>query len=1348
MTDTTPKPQRRWARYLLGFFLLLVVLAGGLAWYMRTESFRTMVRSRLIQELERITGGHVELGAFHIVPFRRRVEALDLTIHGREAANEIPFAHADRITAQFSLTVLLNLQIGFRSVELERPVIHIIEYADRTTNAPDPRRSNPSVQTPVEQLFALRISRLQVRRGEILVNNQRMPLDFVANDVDVSMQYLFFHRYYEGEVVLGKVDTTLPGLRPLAWTAHTQFQLSREHLNLKTLSVVSGRSSLDFRGALTDFKQPALSGEYHIKLDGPEWGAITRRPELSGGSATLEGKGEWSAASFSSQGVLAIRELDWKQDGLNLRDAALNAKFDLTPQRIRLAEIKARVAGGEASGDADWMNWQNSLSAAPRNTKMSALAVQRGLVRLKVEGFSVLNVLQALDSKALPLSPLRLNGTARGTAEVSWIGTYHNTETKLNLALTPPPHPAAHQLPVNAQIEATYRAAHDELQVDRLELSTPGTQVHAKGTLSSSLSLNFTVASTNLTELGPEIAALQPGGSFPITLHGRAGFEGSATGKPSAPEIVGHLDAQDFDLLLPGTARRPEQVLQGNSVTANLQISPTALVVKNAIWNHQDTEVQFSGNAGLRHYLVRQDDAYSAHLDARNADVAEILALAGYSIPITGKANLTATLGGTLSEPYGDGILLLTQGGAYGQTVSALSSAVHLANHEFQFDTLQLSSRAAHISGGGAYNFQTDGFRFDLSGTDFDLAQVLPLQKSPVAVTGTADFRAKGSGTIAAPIIEAHLMLRDLTLDNEKAGAFVFDVNTHGADAQITGHSQFEKSELEITGSIHLRDEFPADLKLRFGELDVDSLLRVYLSQRVTGHALVAGEVTVQGPLRRPRDLHVLASLDHVHASLENVEVENAGPLEVAMQDEVATIRQFHLKGNDTDFSAHGNVRLAEPGEVDVHLDGQVSLKLLEAYDPALTTAGLVQLAVGVSGTLHDPVLQGTLKVERGSVFYGDLPSGLSDIQGSLRFDRTFLKVETLTARTGGGMVNITGSAINTRGQFVLDFTLTQRDVRLRYPPGVSSTSDADLRLSGTNLAPLISGDVTVNKLSITPGFDFSAYGNRLRVVSPPSPEALSSRVRLDVHILTAPELRAEMALAKLSGDADLHLRGILARPAVLGRVDILEGDIYFNSRKYKLERGDVLFSNPVHIEPVLDLQATTRVGDYDITLNLNGSLDKPNGLQLNYRSEPPLADDDIIALLALGRTREESQALSGSSTTSAFSGEASNLILSEAINATVSNRVQKLFGVSRIKVDPQGLATSTTSTSAGRGAQLTIEQQVANNLTLTYSQNVAIASQQVIQAEYNVTRNISIVALRDQNGVVSFDIKIRQRKK
>jgi translocation and assembly module TamB len=307
----------------------------------------------------------------------------------------------------------------------------------------------------------------------------------------------------------------------------------------------------------------------------------------------------------------------------------------------------------------------------------------------------------------------------------------------------------------------------------------------------------------------------------------------------------------------------------------------------------------------------------------------------------------------------------------------------------------------------------------------------------------------------------------------------------------------------------------------------------------------------------------------------------------------------------------------------------------------------------------------------------------------------------------------------------------------------VSSTADADLHFAGTTAASTLTGEITVNKLAMTPGFDFGAYLERTAQTSAlPQTNPLLNRIRLDVHIATAPELQMQTAIVRLSGDADLHMRGTAAKPVLLGRADVIEGEVYFNGTKYRLERGDVTFTNPVTTTPVLDLQASTRVRDYDITLNLNGPIDRPN---LTYRSEPPLPTADIIALLAFGQTTQQSAQLQQSNQT-AFSQEASSAILNAALNATVSNRAQRLFGVSRIKINPQGLATETSPTQTGPA--VTIEQQVKDNLTLTYTTNVSQTSQQIIQVEYNITRNLSVVGVRDQNGVVSFDVRIRQRKK
>jgi translocation and assembly module TamB len=67
------------------------------------------------------------------------------------------------------------------------------------------------------------------------------------------------------------------------------------------------------------------------------------------------------------------------------------------------------------------------------------------------------------------------------------------------------------------------------------------------------------------------------------------------------------------------------------------------------------------------------------------------------------------------------------------------------------------------------------------------------------------------------------------------------------------------------------------------------------------------------------------------------------------------------------------------------------------------------------------------------------------------------------------------------------------------------------------------------------------------------------------------------------------------------------------------------------------------------------------------------------------------------------------------------------------------------TSSSQNAAARVTVEQQVTRDLTVTYVSNVGSTQQQVIQVEYNINRNMSIVALRDYNGTFGIDIKIKK---
>ena len=368
-----------------------------------------------------------------------------------------------------------------------------------------------------------------------------------------------------------------------------------------------------------------------------------------------------------------------------------------------------------------------------------------------------------------------------------------------------------------------------------------------------------------------------------------------------------------------------------------------------------------------------------------------------------------------------------------------------------------------------------------------------------------------------------------------------------------------------------------------------------------------------------------------------------------------------------------------------------------------------------------------------------DLPAGLGDVNGTLVFNKDRLEVERLTGRMGGGQVTLAGFVTFGR---TLGFNLTSdgREIRFRYS-GISVTSDQQLQLTGTLQNASLTGNVTVTRFAQIPSSDLQfMLAQASAPARIPNPKSPLNNLHLEVRILSTPELTVQTSLAKLSGDVDLRLRGTAERPVLLGRINIAEGDIKLGGTKYHLERGDITFLDPVRIDPVLDVEATTRVRDYDITIGLHGTLER---LNTTYRSDPPLSSDDIISLLAFGTHPDRRVPWRAGHPRRDSPRAPPGAILSSAINQASSNRVSKIFGVSAIRINP-----SVGGPDNDPNARLTLEQQVSNNITLTYITNLARSAQEVIQFEYNINSEYTVQGIRDENGVVSFDLLIRKRKR
>ena len=1366
-------PQRRriLLKLFLCFCLFCLIAFSLLGWYVTTDSFQQRVRRRVVSSVEKIVGGRVELGELHITPFRLRVDARNLTIHGTEAPDQIPFLHVDRVEAEMKIISLLSTTIGLHSLVLEHPVVHIIDYPDGTTNIPAPQVTLPSNEGPVEQLISLSVSHIGVQQGELLWEDQKVPVNFDARDLALLLNYSLLRRQYEAHVAVGSVATRFQKYPQFMWKADSSLVLARGRAEIRNLTVVSGKSEIHFSGHLQDFHDPHLSGDYHGVADLGELAPLARQPEFRRGTVQFEGKGSLNLHDFATQGTVQAKDLDWSNARVVMRNGRLAAGFSVTPDRLRIFSIKANLLGGDLSGDADVTNWQNSLEPTPtpvqRHTigRVSPASLQRGAVRLQLAGFPLLPAFEMLSSKKLPLDHLDISGSASGNVEMLWVGSIRDQETRLKLAIAPPLKPSPGVIPVHGQVDGVYRGSRDELEVHELHLSTTGSEITATGSLAATSSLHFTFTSHNLKEWTPLLEAAYGSHALPFTVHGWANFNGNASGKLSALSVNGKLEVYDFDTTLPATERVSAREIHWDALSAAVQYSSNHFAAHNGSIIHGHSTAHFDVSSALASGELLDNLPFTLHFDIHNADLAELASLAGATQPLAGSLDMSATVSGSRDDPHGDGHIELHNGSAYGVGVPLLKSNLHLADGELQFNDIEASVYGAPISGTAAIStsnllsqnhepsniqsskndFGKTEFHLNLAGRNLDLTRFPRLQTSRFVADGIADFTVQAGGTLDQPSVNGHIHLKDLALDKERIGDFYVDAVTHGKQLDLKSHSDFDKADLSIAGSVALEHDFPADLTLAFHHLDTDSFLRIYLPGKVTGHSPIEGTIHVAGPLSTPRDLKATAEIQSLGADIEHVQVQSVGPLRFEIADQILTIQQLHLAGTGTDFTAQGKAHLSGAQELDLRMDGSVNLTLLQSLNPKILARGNLGVNLNASGTLSQPVLQGRIEVKNTFVSHNDFPSGLSDLNGVLVFDRNRIQIEKLSGTTGGGAIALTGSASYQGGIFQLDFGATAQGVRLRYPPGVSSTANADMRLTGTTNAALLTGNVVVTKLAVTPGFDFGAYIEKSKQsIVLTQNDSLASRLKLDVHVMTTPELQMQTAIARLSGNADLRVRGTADRPAILGRVEVLEGEISFNGNKYKLDRGDVTFANPAKTQPIIDLQASTRVRDYDITVQFRGDASVTNGLKVTWQSEPQLPEADVIALLALGRTREESAA-AGSTGSFGLGGDASNLLINEALNSTVNSRLQRLFGASRVKVDPQGLPSET---NVVRGPQVTVEQQVANNLTLTYSTNVSVSNQQIIQVEYNITRTISIVALRDQNGVVSFDFKIRRRKK
>jgi translocation and assembly module TamB len=719
-----------------------------------------------------------------------------------------------------------------------------------------------------------------------------------------------------------------------------------------------------------------------------------------------------------------------------------------------------------------------------------------------------------------------------------------------------------------------------------------------------------------------------------------------------------------------------------------------------------------------------------------------VLQIAGQqeNIQLTGAVALNAQASGTLQNLSGGGHLSLMNGVAYGEPYESAVAELTVQGKDIEASHVALKLHGIQIAGNGGYDVGSEHLHAHVEGHNILLSKFVTVQNAKTNLDGVVSVAADANGTITQPGLKADVKLTGVTYQGQGIGEAAVEAHSDKEIVYFTANSTLVGAKVEATGQAGLTGDYPMQAKVTVAGLDIGKPMAMFGPGNMKAESMINGTATISGPLKTPKALSGEAEFSQVDVKLQGIELKAAEPLRVGLRDGLATLEQVHITGQDTDMRASGTAQLlgvTDPkgGKLDVQATGTVSMTLLHTFDSDIISTGKVEFTVAAGGRVTNPELTGKVQFDKVNIAMDGVPNGLSNMNGTLVFNDDRLQVQSLTATTGGGTLKIGGS-IRYRNGVYADLTATGDVVRVRLY-GLSATANANLKLQGGTESALLSGTILMTRFGIGQDVDFAAFGSPGGISAPPDPNSPANKIRLDVHVTSAPQLDFQNSYAKLAGMVDLTIRGTAAVPSVLGRIEINDGSATFAGQKYQLQRGEIYFTNPVRIDPIIDLDATAQVENYDITVGLHGTA---TNLKPTYRSEPPLSESDVFALLALGRTQEEAQ-LYQERQAQQGTDPTTSALLGGALNATVSNRVEKLFGVGSVKIDPAFVGTLGQSS-----ARITVQQQISRQVTATFATNVNTSAQQLIQVQYDLNHDNAIVVTRDESGVFSVVYKLRKR--
>jgi translocation and assembly module TamB len=831
-----------------------------------------------------------------------------------------------------------------------------------------------------------------------------------------------------------------------------------------------------------------------------------------------------------------------------------------------------------------------------------------------------------------------------------------------------------------------------------------------------------------------------------IEIGGYGTFDGVMVNSFRRPRIEGRFKGEQmcaFDVVW-------------GSVTGNAIIENSYADVTNVVVGAAGSTMQVAGRFSLGFPRRDGGEEINARIQVIRrplADLRHAFELDDYDVDglFSGEFQVT----GRYMAPEGTGQMAIVDGVAYGESFDSAIAGVRLEGEGIRLDNLQVvkagarATGAAYVGLNGTYSFNLDGRGIPVERIDLMSSEAIP------ALSGRLDFSAGGSGVFDRPRYDVRATINDFFVGDEGIGQVAGEMSIIGELLTLKFEAASPRLAVSGSGRIAMTDAMETELTLSVADTSLDPYIRTFnpgLSPYTT--AIASGNIRIVGQLANIDELVVETTVDRLDLRLFEYRLRNSAPIRLALDRHTMRIDEMRLIGEDTQLDIEGSINLHDE-RIAIRATGDAGLGILQGFVPNIRSSGRASLEALFEGPMRDPIVTGTMTVDDGRLRHFDLPHALENISGPVRFDTRSVRLDEVTARLGGGLVQFGGRIdIESYQPTRIDVTMSGENMRLRFPEGMRSLVDADLTVQGLVESPVVAGTVTVRNAVYTRQFE--EQGGLFELTASPggvgggATLTAPTPIRYDINIVAPSTLEIRNSTALIFASADLQLRGTVDRPLIFGRVDVERGEFNFEGRRYQITRGTIDFNNPTRIEPFFDIETETRVRvpgqTYRVIARAAGTLDR---LTPSFEADPPLPEVEVLSLLfgdvAPGQDVEFRQYSTNITPQQQLLRERATRALTGALSSEVGRVVEQTFGVDTFQLTPSLVDPNAQSSRLDPAARLTIGKRLSERIYLTYSRSLSSSTRdQIILLEYDQTDRFSWILSRNEDRTYALDVRVR----